>query len=124
MKITQTLLAQHIGRMTKRHWWVQGKRVIRDILPADALDGKGIEIVDAMVAMKPPKINTERYVRLIARSVELKIELCNVEKKKIVLLALSSPHFCPCLSQWMKLIQTGRKNRACSTATNLFSSVG
>ena len=47
MRITQPLCKQHIQRMFKRHWLVQGKRKILDTGSERYLEKLGIPVIDA-----------------------------------------------------------------------------
>lgn len=57
MRFTQTLRAQHLGFMMKRHWIVQGKRTIRETGARAALEARGINVEDAVeFAFQKPKL--------------------------------------------------------------------
>lgn len=47
MRITQTLRAQHIGFMFKKHWQVQGHRIPTETGAEGDLIARGLKVVDA-----------------------------------------------------------------------------
>lgn len=47
MRITQVLCRQHIGRMFKRHWEVQGKRRVQETGVAKELLAMGRKVTDS-----------------------------------------------------------------------------
>lgn len=53
MRITNTLFAQHIGTMFKRHWQIQGKRTPVKTAAFAALEEKGVPIVEAIDLVNP-----------------------------------------------------------------------
>ena len=56
MRLNQTLYAQHIGFMFKKHWIVQGKRVLRETGAKQVLAAKGIPVVDALEFVKKKQL--------------------------------------------------------------------
>lgn len=47
MRITQTLRAQHLGFMFKKHWQIQGHRIPTDTGAETDLTARGLKVVDA-----------------------------------------------------------------------------
>ncbi|XP_043278339.1 39S ribosomal protein L37, mitochondrial [Venturia canescens] len=60
MRITQVLWRQHIGRMTKRHWYGASKKFVAPTNTENQLITHGIQVVDAKDVIAPPKINRPR----------------------------------------------------------------
>lgn len=60
MKLTHTLLRQHIGRHFKRHWWVQSKLTIRSSGVEEELKKRNIPIYKAENILEK-ETPTEKY---------------------------------------------------------------
>ncbi|NP_001136159.1 mitochondrial ribosomal protein L37 [Nasonia vitripennis] len=55
MKLSQILYKQHIGRMTRRHWYVHGKKTPHDLRSEKVLTSKGVQIIDSKEILKPKR---------------------------------------------------------------------
>lgn len=55
MKRTGALYAQHVGRMIKFHWFIQGKLKVEPTTTENVLKGYGFDVVDIKELLNPPK---------------------------------------------------------------------
>ncbi|XP_046740405.1 39S ribosomal protein L37, mitochondrial [Diprion similis] len=54
MKFSSSLCAQHLGRMIRRHWYIQGNRPILDTPTESYLKSQNIEIIDPEILLVKP----------------------------------------------------------------------
>lgn len=68
MRLITVLRAQHLDRMFKKHWVIQGRRKIIETGAKAALTAKGIPVIDASEAIKE-KRQIEKYVVVINKTI-------------------------------------------------------
>lgn len=68
MRLITVLRAQHLDRMFKKHWVIQGRRKIIETGAEAALTAKGIPVIDASEAIKE-KRQIEKYVVVINKTI-------------------------------------------------------
>lgn len=55
MRLTAILRKQHIGRMFKKHWIVQGQRVPVETNAQQTLENLGFKVEDALEVIAEPR---------------------------------------------------------------------
>lgn len=55
MKLTQVLGKQHLERMAKRHWFIQGKKKVIQTKAEQHVTARGYQVLDAVETFVTPQ---------------------------------------------------------------------